>query len=141
MGHSVLSRVPSRGHGAVTVNMSDSEQPTPPLPAQGVDTAPAFGVTMTFTFPGSTAHPGCGPVLQYFRSFTRSGIVIRIGDVVKAIIAKVDLPRRELDLRIADLAAGKKAGSKQPPRGKQKGHQERTKKMHRKGGPRKGRRR
>ena len=33
----------------------------------------------------------------------RTGTVIRIGDVVKVIIARVDLPRRELDLSITQL--------------------------------------
>jgi ribonuclease R len=33
----------------------------------------------------------------------RTGTVIRIGDVVKTVIARVDLPRRELDISITEL--------------------------------------
>ena len=33
----------------------------------------------------------------------RSGTVIRIGDVVKVVVARVDLPRRELDLGITEV--------------------------------------
>ena len=43
----------------------------------------------------------------------RSGVSIRIGDIVKAAIAQVDVPRRELDLGIVDL----------PRRGKQRPQQ------------------
>jgi ribonuclease R len=35
----------------------------------------------------------------------RTGIRIRIGDVVEAIVARVDVPRRELDLQITKLLA------------------------------------
>ncbi len=52
----------------------------------------------------------------------RTGIVIRIGDVVRTRIARVDLPRRELDLQIMEVLSrgtggtgkGKHEGQKKP---------------------------
>ncbi len=41
----------------------------------------------------------------------RTGLRLGIGDVVKVVVARVDLPRRELDLRISQLPTG------QSPRG------------------------
>ena len=40
----------------------------------------------------------------------RTGITLRIGDVVKVMVARVDLPRRELDLQITELPGGKQLG-------------------------------
>jgi ribonuclease R len=59
----------------------------------------------------------------------RTGQKITIGDVVVARIAKVDVPRRELDLRIMQITHRGGASSAPPPQ-----HQEQSKKkQHRKG--------
>jgi ribonuclease R len=56
----------------------------------------------------------------------RTGQVIRIGDTVKTVVARVDMPRRELDLQITQVTSrprGKAAPEREPqrePRGRQK---------------------
>jgi ribonuclease R len=67
----------------------------------------------------------------------RTGMRIRIGDVVKAAVAKVDVPRRELDLQIVellgrpgepppqtDVAAGKKGKHGRHGKGKKNANRE-----------------
>jgi len=65
----------------------------------------------------------------------RTGTTMTIGDVVVARIAKVDVPRRELDLRIMKVTARGHSGTDLPapqePQQKQKPQPQ--KKMHRKG--------
>ncbi len=56
----------------------------------------------------------------------RTGRRIRIGDTAKVRIVRVDPPRRELSLAIAELQS-------QSEKGPQKGQQESKKKTHRKG--------
>ena len=50
----------------------------------------------------------------------RTGVTLRIGDVVKVIIAKVTLARRELDLQIVELPGGKSLRGKNPPQRQEK---------------------
>ena len=51
----------------------------------------------------------------------RTGIVIRIGDVVRVRIARVDLPRRELDLQIMEvLTRGREGTGKAKHEGQKK---------------------
>ena len=46
----------------------------------------------------------------------RTGQIIRIGDVVKTIIVRVDLPRRELDLSITQLVNRGRKPAAEPPK-------------------------
>ncbi len=46
----------------------------------------------------------------------RTGLALRIGDVVKVVVAKVDLPRRELDLRITQWPGARGGSKKMQPR-------------------------
>ncbi len=65
----------------------------------------------------------------------RSGIRIGVGDVVRARIAKVDVPRRQLDLAIVDFV--KRSGGRQldqPPGKDKKSKHQRKHDKHRRGG-------
>jgi ribonuclease R len=65
----------------------------------------------------------------------RSGTKITIGDVVTARIARVDVPRRELDLRILKVfgRSGEAKPIEQPPQPQPQHKQKSGKKQHRKG--------
>ena len=73
----------------------------------------------------------------------RTGTVLRIGDVVKVIVARVDTARRELDLGITELPqrSRKPAGEKSAPRPAKKQKEKGKPKSAQRGGGRRGKRR